>query len=276
MLATDRQPLVEPAWLEPRLHQPDVRVVEVDVSRTAYDAEHIPGASLWNVYADLLQPNYRVVDREACRALLERTGITPDTTVVFYGYAASLAFWMLQHYGHRRVAFLNGARSAWLAEGRPTTGEPPSVAPSQYPIEALDAVQPAIRADQRQVEAAIGDRRRRLMDVRSVAEYTGERFWPTLPPEGDQRGGHVPGARLVPIEQTWSTDGRFKPAAELRAYYQANGFTPDTEIITYCAVGGRASQAWFVLTYLLDFPNVRVYDASWIEWGSLPGLPVER
>jgi len=109
-----------------------------------------------------------------------------------------------------------------------------------------------------------------------VAEYTGERFWPSLPPEGEQRGGHVPGAVLVPIEDAWREDGRFRLIEELRTLYDSRGFTPDREIITYCAVGGRASQAWFILTYLLAYPSVRVYDASWIEWGLLPGAPVEK
>ncbi len=109
-----------------------------------------------------------------------------------------------------------------------------------------------------------------------MAEYTGKRFWPSLPPEGEQRGGHIPGAVLAPIEDAWCDDGAFKPLDELRSLYASHGVTPESEIITYCAIGGRASQAWFVLTYLLGYPRVRVYDASWIEWGLLPGVPVER
>jgi thiosulfate/3-mercaptopyruvate sulfurtransferase len=270
------EPLVESAWLGAHIQDSDVRVIEVDVSRATYDEGHLPGAQLWNVYADLLQPNYRVVEREPFAALLARSGITPETSVVVYGYAASLGFWLLRYYGHPRVSFLNGSRRKWLADHLPLSTEPAGVQPSSYFVRDFAPVQDDIRASQEQIVGAIGDPEIRLMDVRSVAEYRGERFWPSLPPEGDQRGGHIPGAVLVPIEDTWREDGTFKPLEDLRAFYAARGFTPDAEIITYCAVGGRASQAWFVLSYLLGYPRVRVYDASWIEWGLLPGVPVER
>jgi len=275
-LTTKAEPLVETEWLATHADETDIRVIEIDVSRGAYDGGHIPGALLWSAYADLLQPNYRVIERGPFATLLGRSGITPETTVVVYGYAASLGYWMLRHYGHPRVSFLNGSRRKWIEAGLPLTTAIPEVPVSRYTVESFEDVQDDIRASHVQVLEAIGAPNVRLMDVRSIAEYTGERFWPSLPPEGNQRGGHVPGAVLVPIEDTWREDGTFKSVAELRDFYTSRGFTPDKDIITYCAVGGRASQAWFVLTCLLGYPHVRVYDGSWIEWGQLAGMPVEK
>jgi thiosulfate/3-mercaptopyruvate sulfurtransferase len=270
-------PLVESEWLAAHRHldDPDVRVVEIDVNANAYSVGHIPGAVLWNVYSDLLQPDYRIIDRAAFADLLGRSGIRPSTTVVLYGYAASLGFWMLTHYGHRCAAFLNGSRAKWATTQLPMTTEASIVRASNYSVSDFQTARDDIRACHHQVLQAIADPDQHIMDVRSQAEYVGERYWPSVPPQGHQRGGHVPGAVLVPIEATWADDGTFKPVEELREYYASRGFTPDQEIITYCAVGGRASQAWFVLTQLLGYPRVRVYDASWIEWGMLPGVPVE-
>ncbi len=273
---TTPQPLVDTEWLAAHLADPDVCVVEIDVSPKAYTAGHIDGAVLWNVYADVLQPDYRIVERARFAELLSRSGIRPETTVVVYGYAASLGFWLLTYYGHPRVSLLDGSRAAWLAEQRPVTNEVPQPASSGYDELDFGELQDPIRARRDQVLRAIDDPAVRLMDVRSIPEYTGARFWPSLPPEGDQRGGHMPGAVLVPIEDTWAADGRFKPVAELRRYYEGHGFASDGNIITYCAVGGRASQAWFVLTRLLGYPSVRVYDGSWVEWGMLPDVPVAR
>jgi thiosulfate/3-mercaptopyruvate sulfurtransferase len=223
----------------------------------------------------LLQSNYRIIGREDFADLLSRSGVQPQTRVVVYGYAAAMAFWMMAHYGHHRVSFLDGSRTKWTAEDRPLTTDIPVMEPSRYEPEDLHTVRDDIRAAHETVLGLVGDPDRHFMDVRSMAEYTGERYWSSLPPEGNRRAGHLPGAVLMPIEQTWNADGSFKPIADLRALYVAAGFSPHKEVITYCAVGGRASQAWLVLTYLLGYPRVRVYDGSWIEWGTLSGVPVE-
>lgn len=270
------QALVTTDWLAEHLGEPDLVVIEVDVSATAYETGHLAGARLWNVYTDLLQPNYRIIERNAFADLLGRSGVRPGMRVVMYGYAASLGFWLMTHYGHPDVAFLNGSRLKWIVEDRPLSAESPAVTPTDYPLAELQEERSDIRATAEEVERLLTAPDRRFMDVRSVAEYTGERYWPSLPPQGDQRAGHLPGAVLMPIEDTWASDGSFKPVEELHKQYAAGGFSPDNEIITYCAVGGRASQAWFVLKYVLGYPRVRVYDGSWIEWGTLPGVPVER
>lgn len=269
------QALVSTEWLAEHAADSNLRLIEVDVSATAYASGHIPGALLWNVYTDLLQPNYRIIERDRFAQLLARSGIAPDQSVVVYGYAAAMAFWMMEYYGHRHVALLDGSRAKWTSENRPTATEAAEVMATPYTVEDLRPTREDVRATHAAVQEFLGDPNHRFMDVRSVAEYTGERFWPSQPPQGDQRGGHLPGAVLMPIEDTWSNNGSFKPVAELQTHYEARGFTPDKEIITYCAVGGRASQAWFVLTQLLNYPRVRVYDGSWVEWGTLPGVPVE-
>lgn len=265
--------LVDAAWVAAHLHDPDVRLVEVDVSRSAYDAGHLEGAILWDVYQDLLRPSFNIIEAPALEQLLSRSGIAPECTVVFHGYAGALGFWLLSLYRHQEVRLLDGSRKRWEASGLAMTGTVPSFPPSTYRLQAPDSTIRAVRAT---VEAAIGDPNSLLLDVRTELEYRGERFWPSLPPQGHERAGHVPGAVLVPIDMMCREDGSFKVPAELRALYASYGVTENTDIITYCTVGGRASQAWFVLTHILGYPKVRVYDASWAEWGTLPDTPITR
>ena len=263
--------LVEAGWLRDHLTDPRVRVVEVDVSPANYRDWHIDGAVLWNVYADLKDGDYRTVDAAAVERLMARSGIDPDSTVVCYGYAPALALWLMKLYGHADVRILNCSRDAWRAEGHPWSSEAATPAPGGFRLAAQDA---RIRADWTEVLEAIGQPGSTLVDVRSTAEYQGERFWPSGGMEPGGRAGHVPSAVHQPIDGLYREDGSFRSDAELRALFAPDVLDGDEELITYCTIGGRAATAWFVFTQLLGRDRVRVYDGSWAEWGRLPGVPV--
>jgi thiosulfate/3-mercaptopyruvate sulfurtransferase len=263
--------LVDAGWLRDHLTDPQVRVVEVDVSPANYRDWHIDGAVLWNVYADLKDGDYRTVDAAAVERLMARSGIDPDSTVVCYGYAPALALWLMKLYGHRDVRILNCSRDAWRAEGYPWSTEAATPARGGFRLADQDA---RLRADWTEVREAIGRPGSTLVDVRSTAEYQGERFWPSGGMEPGGRAGHVPSAVHQPIDGLYREDGSFRPAEELRVLFAPDLLDGDEELITYCTIGGRAATAWFVLTQLLGRDQVRVYDGSWAEWGRLPGGPV--
>jgi len=263
--------LVDAGWLAAHLFDPAVRVVEVDVSRANYDQWHIEGAVLWNVYAELKDADYHTVDMAALQRIIERSGITPSATVVCYGYAPALGMWLLKRYGHADVRILDCSRDTWQAEGHPASAAAADPARTSYPPDALDE---RIRAELDAVRAAIGDPRVTLADVRTANEYTGERFWPSGGMEPGGRAGHVPGAVHQPMDDLYDGRGAFRPAAELRRVFSGVDLDGDGDVITYCTIGGRASTAWFVLTYLLGHGHVRVYDGSWAEWGRADGTPV--
>ena len=265
--------LVGPDWLEQHLADPQVRLVEVDVSATAYNQGHIPGAVLWNVYSDLKDSDYRLLDAAAMEVLLTRTGIEPGSTVVCYGYAPALAFWLMKLYRYADVRVLDCSRGAWMDAGRPWTTDTPSPSgpTTPYPLPTPDV---RVRADYATVRTAIGQPSTAIVDVRSLAEYQGDRFWPSGAPEPSGRAGHVPSAVHLPIDDVFDDRGRFRPVDELRRQFAPIAASPASDVITYCAIGGRAATAWFVLTYLLGHRNVRVYDGSWAEWGHKSAAPV--
>ncbi|MCL6533858.1 MAG: sulfurtransferase [Armatimonadetes bacterium] len=270
--------LVTTDWVAQNLNNPNLRIVEVDVDTTAYEQGHIPGAVAWNWQSQLQDPVRRdIPSREALEALLSEHGVRNDHTIILYGdnnnWFAAYAFWLLKIYGHEDVRLMDGGRKKWLLEGRPITQEVP-----QYPRTEYRAKEPnfALRALLPQVFESLNRPDVVLVDVRTPQEYTGEILAPPGLLETAQRGGHIPGAVNIPWAQAVREDGSFKSPEELRQLYESLGVAPDKKVITYCRIGERSAHTWFVLKYLLGYPEVRNYDGSWTEWGNLVGAPIER
>jgi thiosulfate/3-mercaptopyruvate sulfurtransferase len=254
-------------------------VAEVDEKPDLYEDGHIPGAVNLHWRDDLQDPIERdIVDIGTFERLLGSLGIGNDTRVVLYGdkdnWFAAYAYWYLKIYGHDNVALLDGGRQKWLDERRPLSTLEPAPAPTTYVAKARDD---SIRAYRWQVVASLDDPGSILVDVRSPAEYTGFLIAPPgYDQEGAQRGGHIPTAVSIPWVNAVSTDGTFKPAGALRRLYAGHGVGPDKRVIAYCRIGERSAHTWFVLHELLGYPDVRNYDGSWAEWGSLIDVPIER
>jgi thiosulfate/3-mercaptopyruvate sulfurtransferase len=270
--------LVETDWLEEHVDDPAIRVIEVDEDTEAYEKGHIQGAAGWNWTTDLhAEVGRDYVDRAELSELLSRAGVGADTTVILYGgnnnWFAAYAYWVLKLRGFEDVKLLNGGRKKWELESRELTQDPPSVTPSGFSISGAERDE--IRALRDEVLGKVGASG--FVDVRSPEEFRGEKLAPDhLPQEQAQVPGHIAGAANVPWAKAANEDGTFKSADELRALYEAEGITGDREIIAYCRIGERSSHTWFALQELLGYPNVKNYDGSWTEYGSLVGAPVEK
>jgi thiosulfate/3-mercaptopyruvate sulfurtransferase len=271
--------LVETDWLEEHLNDPGIRVIEVDEDTEAYEKGHIRGSVGWDWTADLhTEVGRDYVGQAELSDLLARAGVGADTTVVLYGgnnnWFAAYAYWLLKLRGFERVRLLNGGRKRWELESRELTAEVPSHASTGFRIAGPE--RPEIRALRDEVLAKVGSKAR-FVDVRSPEEYRGEKLAPDhLPQEQAQVPGHIAGAANIPWAKAANDDGTFRSADELKALYEAEGITPEAEVIAYCRIGERSSHTWFALRELLGYPDVKNYDGSWTEYGSLVGVPVEK
>ena len=271
--------VVSTEWVAEHGGDANVRLVEVDVDTAAYEQGHIAGAVGWNWQSQLQQSVRRdVVSKTEMEQLLGSAGVDNDTTIVLYGdnnnWFAAWAFWQIRYYGHSSVKLMNGGRAKWLAENRPTTIDAANPEAKTYRASDPDE---SIRAYRDQVLAGVGSGSISLVDVRSPQEFSGELLAPpNLPQEGSQRGGHIPGAANIPWAQAANEDGTFKSADELAELYGGKGIDGSRDTVAYCRIGERSSHTWFVLTQLLGHGNVRNYDGSWTEWGSIVGAPIEK
>jgi thiosulfate/3-mercaptopyruvate sulfurtransferase len=269
--------LVDADWVESHLDDPNVVVVEVDEDVSAYDKGHIRGAVKIDWKQDLQDPVRRdFVDRAAFEKLLSERGIANDQTVVLYGgnnnWFAAYAYWYFKVYGHETVKLLDGGRKKWELDSRELTQETASRPKTEYKAKEQDR---SIRAFRDDVLEAIG--KLNLVDVRSPDEYSGKLLAPAhLPQEQSQRGGHVPTAKNIPWSKAANDDGTFKSDEELRELYTGEGVDLGKDTIAYCRIGERSAHTWFVLHELLGQPNVKNYDGSWTEYGSLVGVPIEK
>jgi thiosulfate/3-mercaptopyruvate sulfurtransferase len=272
--------LVETDWVKANLSTPGVKILEIDVDTRAYDTGHIRGAVGFNWRTQLQdQVGRDIIGKEAFEKLVGGAGISPHDTVILYGdnhnWFAANCFWLFKIYGHKDVRLMNGGRDKWQSEpDKELTTERPNPQPVPYRV---TETHPELRALLPDVLRAVNSRTCNLVDVRSPDEFTGKVIAPPGMTETAQRGGHIPGARSIPWGTPLAPDGTFRSAAELRTIYlEQKGVDPNRPTIAYCRIGERSSHTWFVLTYLLGLKEVRNYDGSWTEYGSLIGAPIEK
>ena len=273
--------LVSTEWVAAHANDPNVRVVESNEDTLLYASGHVPGAVHVDWTADLndqLRRDY--IERAGFEKLMAKIGVTPDTTVVFYGdknnWWACYAFWVFQLFGHTKAHVMDGGRLKWQKEGRAWSTDTPSYPAATYKAPERDDVKNRILRDEVLQYQKKGGQ---FVDVRSPEEYAGTRMhMPEYPNEGAIRGGHIPSAKSIPWAKAINPDdGTFKTADELTALYvKEKGLDGAKDIVAYCRIGERSSHTWFALTYLLGFDKVRNYDGSWTEWGNLVGVPIEK
>lgn len=258
-----------------------IKIVEVDYDpENAYRQGHIQGASLIWWKRDVNDPITRdIVNKAQFEELMSRNGITSDSEVILYGdfnnWFAAFVFWIFKYYGHEKVKIMNGGRKKWELEKRTYTKDEPQFQKTKYISQPPNE---GVRAYLFDVRRAVDRKDTVLVDVRSPKEFSGEiTAPPEYPMEHAQRGGHIPGASNIPWASAVNdADGTFKAVDELRKIYESKGVTPERDVICYCRIGERSSHTWFVLKYLLGYPQVRNYDGSWTEWGNMIGNPIEK
>jgi len=276
MTATRADVLVARDWLLDHLGDPGIVVLEVDERPVLYRVGHIPGAYCLDLHTDLQDAVTRdIPTSQAIEDLWRRTGIDENSLVVLYGdknnWYACFAYWLFRHYGLRRLAILDGGRPAWVTSGLPldTTEPPPGV--REPPPAQCDT---ALRATWLDI-ADQASEPTQLIDVRTPEEYRGDLLTePGYPEEAAQRPGHIPGALSIPWDQATRDDGTFRTIDELEELFRSHGLEQQSATITYCRIGERSAHSWFVLHELLGWPDVRNYDGSWTEWGSMIAMPV--
>ena len=273
--------LVDTEWVSKNPPNDNRKYVEVDYDpENGYKKGHIKGATLIWWKRDINDPIARdIINKEQFQELMAKNGIKSDTEVIMYGdfnnWFAAFSFWVFKYYGHENIKIMNGGRKKWELENREYTTEEPQIDKTSYTAKEPDE---QLREYLDGVKKALDDNNIVMVDVRSPKEFTGEiTAPPEYPMEHAQRGGHIPGANNIP----WSTavndaDGTFKSAEELKQIYESKGITSDKNVICYCRIGERSSHSWFVLKYLLGYPNVRNYDGSWTEWGNMIKNPIEK
>lgn len=274
--------LVSTSWVEERLGDPSIKLLEVDEDVLLYGMGHVPGAQKLDWHTELQRQDVRDFISEAeFEELMASKGVSSDDTVVLYGdksnWWAAYAFWFLKYNGHLDARLMNGGRQTWLAEGRPLQVEADTPQRGTYQVAYRDASIRAFAPDVLKHLLEVNAGRGALVDVRSPEEFSGEKLhMEGYPQEGALRGGHIPGAKSVPWNTAVNEDGTFKSAQELRAIYSGVDVRAEHDVVAYCRIAERSSITWFVLKYLLGYPRVRNYDGSWTEWGNMVGVPIEQ